>query len=234
MLELIQIPWCTFCLVQRRILDFSGAPHRLVDIPPSDRSLVWRRTRQRYYQVPVLRHGRSVIFETDEHSQVIAKYLESQLQLGLFPAPFDGLQKIVWRHIESEIEPVAAKLNDAYYLEVVPPVERLGYLQFKERKFGRGCLRQWLQQQNALAAELAEKLIPFEQMLRDRPFLLDQQPRFVDFDLWGVLAGFLYSGHYKLPADHRRVKRWYRRLGNLTFSAIQRPRTSAARSRLGV
>ena len=33
-----------------------------------------------------------------------------------------------------------------------------------------------------------------------RPFLLDQRPRFVDFDLYGILANFLYSGHYRLPA----------------------------------
>ena len=32
------------------------------------------------------------------------------------------------------------------------------------------------------------------------PFLLDEQPRFVDFDLFGMLENFLYSGHYKLPA----------------------------------
>lgn len=218
MFELIQFPWSPFCLVQRRILDFSGAPLKLINIPPSDRSLVWRRTRQRYYQVPVLRHGRSVIFETDDNSQVVAKYLDSQLQLGLFPRAYDGLQKLVWRYIENEIEAVTFKLNDAYYTEFVEPEERLAYLRFKERKFGRGCLKQWLQQQKSLMAELTEKLTPFEQMLRDRPFLLDNQARFVDFDLWGMLANFLYSGHYKLPAIHPRLRRWYTRMSKLKFT----------------
>jgi glutathione S-transferase len=218
MLELIQFPWSPYCLVQRRILEFSGAPHRIIDIAPSDRSLVWRRTRQRYYQVPILRDGRSVIFETDENSQVIAKYLEAQLQLGLFPTTWDGLQKIVWRYIENEIEALTFKLNDAYYFEFVPPEERLPYLRFKERKFGRGCLKQWLQQQKSLLTELTEKLVPFEQMLRDRPFLLDPQPRFVDFDLWGMLANFLYSGHYRLPKSHPRLKRWYARMSKLKFT----------------
>jgi glutathione S-transferase len=218
MLELIQFPWSPYCLVQRRILEFSGAPHRIIDIPPSDRSLVWRRTRQRYYQVPILRHGRSVVFETDENSQVIAKYLEAQLQLGLFPTTFDGLQKIVWRYIENEIEALTFKLNDAFYFEFVPIEERLPYLRFKERKFGRGCLKQWMQQQKPLLTELTDKLVPFEQMLRDRPFLLDAQPRFVDFDLWGMLANFLYSGHYRLPKSHPRLKRWYARLSKLKFT----------------
>ena len=39
-----------------------------------------------------------MIFETDEYSQVIAKYLESKLQMDLFPPMFDGLQKIQLQH----------------------------------------------------------------------------------------------------------------------------------------
>ena len=58
MIELYQFPWSPYCLVQKRILEFSGAPHKIINVPPSDRSLVWRVTKQRYYQVPVLRDGR--------------------------------------------------------------------------------------------------------------------------------------------------------------------------------
>src|SRR5438132_963725 len=101
MIELIQVPWSPFCLVQKRILNFSGAAHKITNIPPSDRSRVWRLTRQRYYQVPVLKGGRNVIF---------------------------------------------------------------------------------------------------------------------DFDLWGMLANLLYSGHYKLPAAHPRLKQWYGRMSHLTNS----------------
>src|SRR6266849_2658523 len=125
MIELIQFPWSPFCLAQRRILEFRGVPHRIVNIRPSDRSLVWRLTRQRYYQVPVLRDGRQVIFETDEYSQVIAKYLEAKLGLGLFPPEWDGIQKLIWRYIENEVEGITFKLNDAYYTEFVPASEQL-------------------------------------------------------------------------------------------------------------
>jgi glutathione S-transferase len=212
MIELIQIPWSPYCLVQRRILEFSGAPHKVVNIPPSDRSLIWRLTRQRYYQVPVLKDGRNVIFETDENSQVIAKYLESKLNLGLFPAQWDGLQKIIWRHIENDIEGLTFKLNDAHYREFVPVPEQMQHIRFKERKFGRGCLDQWMAQQKQLVASLTDLLVPFEQMLRGKPFLLDDRPRFLDFDLWGILANYLYSGHYKLPAAQPRLRRWHARM----------------------
>jgi glutathione S-transferase len=61
MIELIQFPWSPFCIVQRRILEFSGAPFKIVNISSEDRSLVWKLTRQRYYGVPVIKDGKSVI-----------------------------------------------------------------------------------------------------------------------------------------------------------------------------
>jgi glutathione S-transferase len=104
MIELIQFAWSPFCIVQRRILEYAGASFKITNIPNSDRSLVWRLTKQRYYGVPVIRDGRSVLFEVGEDSQVIAKYLDTKLKLGLFPWGVEGVQSILWRYIENEIE----------------------------------------------------------------------------------------------------------------------------------
>jgi len=220
MMELIQFPWSNYCLVQRRILEFGGIAHHLVNIPPSDRSLVWRLSRQRYYAVPLLRDGRTVVFETDENSQVIAKYIESRFNLGLFPAQWDGLQRILWRYIEHDVEDRSFRLNDARYKEFVPPKEQLAYLRHKERRYGRGCLDAWLANQKTLLAELTAVLLPFEQMLGTRRFLLDERPRFVDFDLWGMLANFLYSGRYRLPQVYPKIKAWYGRMSQMTIADV--------------
>ena len=80
---------------------------------------MWRLSKKRYYQVPVLKDGRTVVFETNPNSQVIAKYLESKLNLELFPRQWDGLQRLVWTHIEDTIEGITFKLNDAHYREFV-------------------------------------------------------------------------------------------------------------------
>ena len=218
MIELIQFPWSPYCLVQKRILEFSGVPHKVTNIPPSDRSLIWRLTRERYYQVPVVRDGRSVLFEVDENSQVIAKYVDSKLKLNLFPRQWDGLQRILWRYIENDVEGLTFKLNDAHFREFVAPPEQLPYQRHKERKFGRGCLDLWRANQKQLVAELTTLLVPFEQMLAGRDFLLDDRPRFVDFDLWGMLSNFLYSGHYRLPAIHPKIRVWHRRMSQLRMA----------------
>ena len=217
MLELIQFPWSPFCIVQRRILEFAGAQFRTTNIPSTDRSVIWRLTRKRYYEVPILRDGSKVIFETDGNSQVIAKYLDFKLKLGLFPAEWEGVQSVLWRYVENDIEEMAFKLNDIYWRENVPPAEHLAYQRHKERKFGRGCLDQWRRDQKTMVAELTRRLLPFEEMLVAHPFLLGPQPLFLDFDLFGMFGDFLYSGHYRVPSAHNRLVKWHRRMSQINF-----------------
>ena len=221
MIELIQFPWSPFCLVQRRILEFSGTPFKITNLRlTGDRSLVWKLTKERYYGVPVIKDGRRVVFEVADESQVIAKYLDEEMELGLFPASFRGVQAILWRYIENEIEGVGFKLNDIYYKEFVVKADQVSFIRHKERKFGRDCIDQWRRQQKDLLKQLEANLIPFEQMLLHHPYLLGTRPYFVDFDLFGMLENFLYSGHYQLPARHKQIQGWHRRMKTLTHPEI--------------
>jgi glutathione S-transferase len=239
MIELIQFPWSPFCIVQRRILEFAGGKFKITNIPNGDRSLVWRVTKHRYYAVPVVRDGKSVIFEVSEDSQVIGKYIDSRLKLGLFPWDLEGVQSLLWRYIENEVEGVCFRLNDIYWREIVPASDQLLFLRHKERRFGRGCLAEWTSRQKELLADLEKKLIPFEEMLLYHPYLLGERPRFVDFDLYGMLGNFLYSGHYRLPRAHDRLEDWHDRMTHLQFKSLPREKElypgyqrPAARSKL--
>jgi glutathione S-transferase len=209
--------------VQRGILEFSGAPFKITNIPNDDRSLVWKLSKHRYYQVPIIKHGRTVVFEINEDSQVVAKYLDTKLRLGLFPPEWAGVQGVIWRYIEHEIEDVGFRLNDIYWEQNVPKAERMGFLRHKERKFGHGCLRQWREQQDFLLAQLTRRLLPCEQMLLRGKYLLGDRPLFVDFDLYGILGNFLYSGHYRLPEVHNRLADWHKRMSTVTVASFPRP-----------
>lgn len=215
MIELYQFPYSPYCIVIRRLLEAAGVRFKTVHVPNHDRAAVWRLTRQRYYQVPVIRDGRTVVFETGADTQVIAKYLDNRLNLGLFPREWCGVQAVLWRYFENEVESVGFKLNDIHWWENLPRAEQLGFLRHKERKFGKGCLDLWREQQPQLLAELAALLQPCEQMLAVRPFLLAERPLFVDFDLAGMLGNFLYSGHYELPPPHTALRKWYARMSTL-------------------
>lgn len=215
MIELIQFPWSPFCIVQRRILEFSRVPFKITNIPSQDRSLVWKLTKERYYGVPVIRDGKNVIFEVNDDSQVIAKYLDEELELQLFPTRWRGVQSVLWGFIENEIEGATFRLNDIYWKENVSPKDQLQFLRFKERKFGRGCIDQWRKDRKQWLKKLEDGLVPFEIILSHQPFLLDERPRFVDFDLFGMLENFLYSGRYKLPARHKEIQKWHAKMAKV-------------------
>lgn len=212
MIELIQFPFSPFCIPQRRILEFSGAKFKIINVPPQDRALVWKLTKQKYYGVPVIREGGRVIFDDTDDQQIVAKHLDEKLELGLFPAECEGVQSILWHCIENEIEGAAFRLNDIYYRENVSSAEQLQYLRFKERKFGRGCIDQWRADQKVWLKKLETGLAPFEQMLAHSDFLLAERPLFVDFDLFGMLENFLFSGHYTLPKSQPHLRDWHRRM----------------------
>jgi glutathione S-transferase len=212
MIELIQFAFSPFCIPTRRILEFSGAKFKIINVPPQERALVWKLTQQQYYGVPIVRDGRRVIFDDTDDQQIIAKYLDQKLALGLFPAEREGVQSILWRYIENEIEGAAFRLNDIYYRDNLPAAGQLQYLRFKERKFGRGCIDQWRNDQTAWLKKLEVGLAPFEQMLAHSPFLLGERPLFVDFDLFGMLENFLFSGHYSLPKAQPHLRGWHQRM----------------------
>ena len=218
MIELVQFPWSPFCIVQRRILEFAGVRFKTTNIPNGDRSLVWKLTKERYYGVPIIRDRKSVVFELSEDSQVIAKYLDSKFKLGLFPVELEGVQSILWRFIENDIEGPCFKLSDIHWKELVPKSDQLRFVRHKDRKFGRGCLDQWRAQEGELLAQLEERLLPFEEMVRHRAFLIEDRPRFVDFDLFGMLGDFLYTGHYQLPKAHAALREWHKRMTRIKHS----------------
>jgi len=157
----------------------------------------------------VIRDGGRVIFDDTDDQQIVAQYLNEKLDLGLFPVENEGVQSLLWRHIESEVEGAAFRLNDIYYRENVSVPDQLQFVRFKERKFGRGCIDQWRRDQKSWRQKLETALTPYDQMLAHSEFLLDARPLFVDFDLLGMVENFLYSGHYELPKSLPHLRRWH-------------------------
>ncbi|MGE3310669.1 MAG: glutathione S-transferase family protein [Limisphaerales bacterium] len=215
MIRLYQFAWSPYCLVLRGILDACGCRYESVDVSQADRSVIWRLTKERYYQVPVLKDGRNVLFETGPDSQVLAKYLDDRLGLGLFPPEWEGVQALVWRYFENDVEDVAFRLNDIHWREFVPKGEHCGFVRHKERRYGRGCLDLWRTQEAALLDSLNRVLQIPEGMLATRPFLLTDRPLFADFCLRGMIANYLYSGHYTMSAALPLLSGWMDRMSRV-------------------
>lgn len=212
MITLIQFPWSPFCITVRRILERHGIPHRIRNIPPnSDRSAVVRATGGRGYTVPCVIDGRRAVVDLSDFGQEVARYVDRKYRLGLFPRDKDGIQAILARYIEGAVEDVGFRVNDSYVIAQLPLVERVATIRHKERKFGRGCVQQWTRDRAGLCRQFGALLKPFDNMLGSSPFLLGERPLFVDYDLYGIVENFLYSGRTRLPAL-KNLRRWHSQL----------------------
>lgn len=134
--------------------------------------------------------------------------MDQRYRLDLFPKEVDGLQLILSRYIENDLESVGFKVNDAYVIPTRPLVERTMLIRHKERKFGRGCVSEWTSHRRYLCAQFADLLKPIDNMLTTSPFLLTDRPLFVDYNLYGVLGNYLFNGKTQLP-NLKHLRRWH-------------------------
>ncbi|NGZ02644.1 MAG: glutathione S-transferase family protein [Nitrospira sp. WS238] len=208
MLTLIQFPWSPFCITVQHILERNGIPFRLRNIPYHERDSIIRATKGRGHSVPCIIDGKRAVCDVTDFGQEVARYVDRRYAMNLFPKEFEGLQLILSRYIENDLEMVGFKVNDSYVVPSRPLVERVMLIRHKERKFGRGCLQEWTSHRKYLTTQFAELLIPIDNVLASSPFLLSDRPLFVDYNLYGVIGNYLFNGKTKLP-DLKHLRRWH-------------------------
>jgi glutathione S-transferase len=221
-LKIYQFAHSPFCIAVTQAVRTSGLEPELVDVSNADRSEIVRLTGGAYYQVPVLVDGKRVIYESGPDSQDIAAYLDEQYLDGrLFPAHTQGLQMIVNRYLENEVENVTFKICDAALIPAIADVvERTLIVRHKERKFGPGCIERWIQERGNLIAEATRLLCPFEQILSHcGPFLFGAAPVYCDFLLFGILGNFTFRDAAPFPVDLPALSAWRERLTSYRYPA---------------
>lgn len=199
MLTLIQFPWSPFCITIRRILERHRIPFHLHNIAYHERDPIIKATEGRGYTVPCLIDGKRAVCDLTDFGQEVARHVDTRYRLNLFPKDFEGLQLILSRYIENELEMVGFKVNDTYVIPTRPLVERTMLIRHKERKFGKGCVQEWTSHRKYLNRQFAELLEPIDNMLAASPFLLADCPLFVDYNLYGVLGNYLFNGKTRFP-----------------------------------
>lgn len=219
-LAIYQLEHSPYCIPITRALDALGVPFEARNIANPDRSEIIRLTNGAYYQVPLLVHDGTAIYESGGDSLDIARYVDRTFASGrLFPAEFEGLQRVIVPHIEGEIEGTTFKLIDPFYMRSIEDlVDRTLTRRHKERKFGAGCLDRWERERPALLVEAERLLAPFDLMLEQNPFLLGQRPVYADFALFGILGNMTYKGHNSLPSSLKCLAEWYGRMQIYRFA----------------
>lgn len=218
-LSVYQFAHSPYCLPITRALEALGVPHEIHNISNADRREVITLTAGAYYQVPVLEHDGRVIFESGTDTLDVARYVDEQFANGrLFPAEVEGLQRLVINHLEDDVEGVTFQLVDPPYIAGISDVvERTMIIRHKERKFGRGCVKDWAERRDELTRTARTLLEPYELTLRYRKFLFGEAPIYADFALYGILGNLTYCDYNTLPEGFSALVEWFTRVRQFRF-----------------
>ena len=203
-----------FCIPIAQMLRTAGVAFESREVPNWDRGELLRLTKGAYYAVPVLQHGKRVVYESGGDTQDVAHYVDDTWFGGrLFPAAVEAPHACTIEFLENEVEARTFKLVDIHWIPTIRDVADRGMVvRHKERKFGRGCVDAWRRNAKTIRAELDALLDRFETTLRERGFLFGDVPVYADFLLYGVLGNLTFRGWNKLSAKQRAISMWRGRL----------------------
>ena len=104
MIELIQFPWSPFCIVQRRILEFSGRRFKIINIPNGDRSWSGNSPGSVITACPSFGTANRLFSKSAKIPRSSPSIWIPNSTSACFPWELEGVQSILWRYIENEIE----------------------------------------------------------------------------------------------------------------------------------
>jgi glutathione S-transferase len=216
---LYELAHSPFCIPIAQMLRAARVEFERHEVPNWDRGEILRLTKGAYYAVPVLQHGRRVVFESGTDTQDVAHYVDDTWFGGrLFPAEIEAPHACTIEFLENEVEARTFKLVDIHWIPKVKDLVHRGMvIRHKERRFGRGCVDAWRRDAKQIRAELDQLLIRFETTLRHRAFLFGETPAYADFLLFGVLGNLIFKGWNRLSVEQHAISKWRERLAKWTL-----------------
>ncbi|MEM6822135.1 MAG: glutathione S-transferase [Verrucomicrobiota bacterium] len=214
-IKFYQFPHSPYCIPIALILKQSGLEYEEILVPNWDRSIVAELTQGAYYEVPVIEHDDRVIYEHSDTSLDIARYTNGLLSSELFPKSISGIHEILIEYIESKLEGIGFKTVDPEYTRGIQNIaHQTALVRHKKRRFGKGCLEQWADQQEDLLKEFYQRIDQFKGCLTENTFLFGKVPVFADYALYGVLGNVHYFPKNIQWEKRGWLKAWQDRLLN--------------------
>ena len=210
-MKLFRFRHSCYALKIQALLELGGATFELVDVPYGDRSVLLEVTGG-YIQVPVLVLDDSrFIVDSRRISETLVA--EDARFSALVPSPFDGP---IWAYADW----TDTVLEDTMFKLASPSVrsrfstanERALYTFVKERKFGTGCVDEWMMGAASLAKRAAALLEPSARTLDKTPFLFGDRPTLADAALFGQVAMLAGADLKHLAALPAPILTWFRRV----------------------
>jgi glutathione S-transferase len=164
------------------VLDLLRVPYEVVDVAYGERNELAELTGG-YVFVPVLVDDGKVLIESRD---ICAHLLGRKGSEWLAPAPLEGP---IWAYADfadNVLEDITFRIASPDTRKQWPSAsDRALYTMNKERKFGAGCIEQWLRDRDLLLARASHLLAPSFRTLEQQPFLFGDRPTLADAALHG-------------------------------------------------
>jgi glutathione S-transferase len=214
MMRLYKFATSPFCAKVRKILDFKGVAYEAVEVDYVERKELVMVSGQMMVPALTLDNGETLV-----ESERIARALEDRYpEPTLFPHAWQGVHLALARYFDTELEEAlfraAVPYELAHYRKEGTDHEALWRL-IRERKYGAGFVEQMLREHSANLARAHKLLVPLEDSLADRAFILGRIG-YADFALYGQLTYFAVSGPLRIPANLPHLRAFFERMNRIS------------------
>jgi glutathione S-transferase len=213
-MRLYQFATSPFCAKVRKILDFKGIDYETVEVDYVERKELVMATGQMMVPALTLDDGEPLV-----DSERIAVALEERHpEPTLFPRAWRGVHQALARYFDTELEDAlfraAVPYELAHYRRQGADHEALWRL-IRERKYGAGFVEQTLREHAARLTRAHDLLVPLEDSLADRAFILGRIG-YADFALYGQLTYFALSGPLRIPPSLPNLRAFFERMSRIS------------------
>ncbi len=214
MMRLYQFATSPFCAKVRKILDYKGLDYETVEVDYVERKELVLASGQLMVPALTLDSGETLV-DSDRIALVLEEHYPEPT---IFPRAWQGVHRALARYFDTELEDalfraaVPDEIN--YYRRQGADREALWCL-IRERKYGAGFVEQMVREHSANLARAHALLVPLEDSLGDRAFVLGRIG-YADFALYGQLTYFTLSGTLTIPANLPNLRAFFERIDRIS------------------
>ena len=212
--KLYQFLSSPFCAKVRKILDFKGIDYEIVEVDFLERKELLIASGQLMVPALTLDGGETIVDST----HIALRLEELYPEPTLLPQSWSGIHRVLAEYIDNQLEDV---LFRASMPDKVEFFRRQGrdreamWRMIRDRKYGAGFVDDCLAHHREHMERAREALLPFEETLSDRAFLLGRIG-LADFALYGQLFNLALGGEVKIPAGLKAVREFYGRMDRIS------------------
>ena len=212
--RLYQFIGSPFCAKVRKILDFKGVDYEVIEVDYLERKELIAASGQIMVPALTLESGETIA----DSARIAAKLEETYPEPTILPPSWSGIHRALADYIDNRLEDIlfrAAIPDEMEYWRRRGADREAFWRLIRERRYGAGFVDRAIGEHAEHVARAREALLPFEESLDERAFLLGRIG-LADFALYGQLYYFAFTGILKLPTTLPRLREYFLRIDSIS------------------